>query len=123
MTDNDKLSPIETRANDILKHHNGVYLEKRLYTTLKKEFPQLSRADFREILNELLYEDYVLEHGLIRPMTDKKAIKSGENYVTGKRSGKGASNSKRIPGKREIEWNKLIYQLIFSMTNDSQVYV
>ena len=102
MTDNNKLAPIETRANDILKNHNGVYLEKRLYTTLKKEFKDLSRADFREVLNKLLYEDYVLEHGLIRPMTDKKAAKSDETYTKGKLSGKGSSKPQRIPGKREI---------------------
>ncbi len=102
MTDKDKLSSIKTKADDILKHHNGVYLEKRLYSTLKKEFPHLSRADFREVVGELLYEDYVLEHGLIRPMTDKKGRKSDKNYVTGKLSGKGASKPQRIPGKREI---------------------
>ena len=102
MTDNDKLSQVETKANDILKDHNGVYLEKRLYTALKKEFPNLSRADFREVLNELLYEDYVLEHGLIKPMTDKNTKKSGANHVKGKRSGKGASKPQRVPGKREI---------------------
>ena len=102
MTDNDKLSSVEIRANSILKDHNGVYLEKRLYSTLKKEFSDLSRADFREVLNKLLYEDYVLEHGLIRPMTDKKARKSDETYGKGKRSGKGDSKPQRVPGKREI---------------------
>jgi hypothetical protein len=102
MNNNDNPSQIETRANDILKHHNGVYLEKRLYAALKKEFPDLSRADFREVLNELLYEDYVLEHGLIKPMTDKNTKKSGANHVKGKRSGKGASKPQRVPGKREI---------------------
>ena len=102
MTDNDKLSAVETKANHILKHHNGVYLEKRLYSTLKKEFSDLSRADFREVLTKLLYEDYVLEHGIIRPMTAKKARKSSETYSKGKRSGKGASEIQRVPGKREI---------------------
>ena len=102
MTDNDKLSQVETKANDILKDHNGVYLEKRLYTALKKEFPNLSRADFREVLNELLQKDYVLEHGLIRPLTDKNAKKSDKAYVKDKRSGKGASEPQRVPGKREI---------------------
>ena len=101
MTDDDELSSIKVRANDILKDHNGVYLEKRLYSILKKEFPQLSKADFRKILNKLLYKDYTIEHGFIRPIRDKKS-RSNENYATGKRSGKGASKPQRIPGKREI---------------------
>ena len=42
-----ELSTIEERAGDILKDHNGVYLDKRLYTALKKEFPGLSRKDFQ----------------------------------------------------------------------------
>ena len=72
MTDNDKISKIKNKADEILKAHNGIYLEKKLYNNLKKEFPDLSRADFREVLNELLQKDYILEHGLIRPFTDKK---------------------------------------------------
>ncbi len=72
MTDDDKLSKIENRADEMLKGHNGVYLEKKLYINLKQEFPDLSRANFREVLNKLLQEDYILEHGLIRPFSDKK---------------------------------------------------
>ena len=39
MADDNELSTIEAKAADILKNHNGVYLDKRLYTTLKKQFP------------------------------------------------------------------------------------
>ena len=99
MTDNDKLSKIETKANDMLKSHNGVYLEKKLYANLKQEFPDLSRADFRDVLNELLKKDYIREHGLIRPQTDKKT-KLPKKYVEDTNAGKGVSETQRIPDKR-----------------------
>ncbi len=54
-------------AQDILENHNGVYLEKQLYIKLKEKFPDIKRADFNEVLNVLMKEDYVLERGLIRP--------------------------------------------------------
>jgi len=99
MTDNDKLSKIEKRADEMLEGHNGLYLEKRLYSNLKKEFPDLSRSDFRDVLHKLLEEDYVLEHGLIRPQTDKKT-KRPKKYVDDTKPGKGASETQRIPDKR-----------------------
>lgn len=97
MTNDDKLSQIEKRADEMLKEHNGVYLEKRLYNTLKREFSDLSRADFREVLSELLKKDYVMEHGLIKPMTDKNRPKG---YVDDAKPGKGAPKPQRIPDKR-----------------------
>jgi hypothetical protein len=100
MTDKDKLSHIEVRADNIIKDHNGVYLEKKLYITLKQEFPDLSRADFREILEELVKSNYVLERGLIRPLMDKKSKKLPNKHVEDKRPGKGASEIQRIPDKR-----------------------
>jgi hypothetical protein len=100
MTNDDKQSPIETRANNILKEHNGVYLERRLYTTLKREFPDLKKADFKEILNELLQSNYVLERGLIKPQLDKGSKKSSKKYVDESKPGKGASDHQRIPDKR-----------------------
>lgn len=99
MTDNDKLLQIEKKADDLLKDHNGVYLEKRLYKDLKRKFPDLTRADFRDILDELLQKDYVLEHGLIRPQTDKKS-KRPTKYVDDAKIGKGTSEVQRIPDKR-----------------------
>lgn len=100
MTDNDKLSSIETKANELLKDHNGVYLEKKLYLNLKQEFPDLSRADFNEVLSELLQKDYVMIRGLIRPKVDKKSKRSSEKYVDDTRPGKGTSDHQRIPDKR-----------------------
>ena len=35
MTDEDRLSQIVGKANDLIKDHNGVYLEKKLYSCLK----------------------------------------------------------------------------------------
>jgi hypothetical protein len=99
MTDNDKLSQIEIKASDMLKDHNGVYLEKRLYITLKNEFPDLSRADFKEVLSELLQKGYTLERGLIRPLVDKESKKSSKQYVDDT-PGKGVSEHQRIPDKR-----------------------
>lgn len=100
MNDDDKLSKIVTKAHDLLKEHNGVYLERRLYNTLKNEFPQLSRADFKEVLNELLQRGYVMERGLIKPPVDKESKQSSKKYDEGKRSGKGAPKPQRIPDKR-----------------------
>jgi hypothetical protein len=100
MTDDNKLSNIEIRADELLKDHNGVYLEKKLYMALKREIPGLSRADFREVLNKLLQEDYVLEHGLIRPLVNKESKKLPKKYVDDTRPGKGASETQRIPDKR-----------------------
>lgn len=100
MKDKDNLSSVLKRSNDILKDHNQVYLEKKLYITLKKEFPDLSRADFRDVLEELLQNDYVLERGLIRPSKDKKTKKLPKEHVEDKRSGKGTSDNQRIPDKR-----------------------
>lgn len=100
MTDNDNLSKIEKRADEMLKDHNGVYLEKKLYTILKQEFPDLSRADFKEVLSKLLQRDYVMERGLIRPLVDKESKKSSKQYVDDTQPGKGASEAQRIPDKR-----------------------
>ena len=58
MTDDNKLSKIEERAGDILKDHNGVYLDKRLYAALRKDFPTLSRKDFQEVLENILNNGY-----------------------------------------------------------------
>ncbi len=99
MTDKDKLSKIENRAIELLKSHNSVYLEKKLYKNLKQEFADLSRADFKEVLNGILKKDYILEHGLIRPFTAKKT-KRPKKYVDDTKPGKGASETQRIPDKR-----------------------
>ena len=99
MTDNDELSQIEKRADEILKGHNGVYLEKKLYSNLKQEFHNLSRADFRDVLGELLQKDYVVEHGLIRPQTDK-TTKRPKKYVDDTKPGKGDFDTQRVPDKR-----------------------
>lgn len=99
MTDNDKLPLIETKANELLKDHNGVYLEKKLYINLKREFPDLSRADFKEVLDNLLKEGYSLERGLIRPLPNEKLKKVPKKYVDDT-PGKGTSDHQRIPDKR-----------------------
>ena len=91
----DKLSQIVSKADEILKEHGSVYLERRLYTTLKKDFPDLSKADLKEVLDELTKEDYILERGLIKPQTDKEF-----KNRAGKRTGKGSSDTLRIPDKR-----------------------
>ena len=54
MTDDNELSTIEAKAGEILKGHNGVYLDKRLYAVLKKDFPGLSSKDFNKVLDSLL---------------------------------------------------------------------
>ena len=100
MTNNDNISKMEKRANDLLKGHNNVYLERRLYSNLKKECPKLSRTDFKEILDELLVKEYVLERGLIRLKIDKKSKRSSEKYVDEAKPGKGDSEHQRIQDKR-----------------------
>ena len=101
MVDTDKLSQIEEKADEILKDHNGVYLEKRLFRTLKQKFPDLSRKDFQNVLEEVLKRGYTLEHALIKPLpNNEKLIK---DYDDGKLPGKGSSEIPRIPNKRELE--------------------
>ena len=100
MTDNDKLSKIENRADEILKEHNGVYLEKRLYSALILDFPDLSRPDFKKVLNKLVEERYFLERNLIRPQVEHGSKKSSKRYDEGKESGKGTATQQRIPEKR-----------------------
>lgn len=103
MTNNNELSKIEIKAGEILKGHNGVYLDKRLYTTLKKDFPTLSRKDFNNVLNKILTHGYSLERGLIRPLTANEIEKQQkEEHETGKKSGKGASGRPRLSNKRGI---------------------
>ncbi|GAB6054790.1 hypothetical protein HYG87_02815 [Methanobacterium alkalithermotolerans] len=99
MTDNDKISQIEKRADEILKEHKAVYLERRLYNTLKNDFSDLSRVDFKEVLNLLSKKGYVLERGLIRPCINKGSKKSSKGY-DGSPTGKGVADHQRIPDKR-----------------------
>ena len=96
----DNLSPVLKKSVDILKEHNGVYLEKKLYITLKKQFPDLTRKDFREVLDGLLESDYVLDRNLIRPKKDKKSKELPKKDIEDKKQGKGSSESLRIPDKR-----------------------
>lgn len=103
MTDNKELSAIESKAGDILEGHNGVYLDKRLYTVLKKDFPGLSRKDFNEVLDSILKKGYSMERGLIRPLTANEAEKQlKEEHEGGKNVGKGASERPRLSTKRGI---------------------
>lgn len=103
MTDNNELSKIEAKAGDILKGHNGVYLDKRLYTVLKKDFPGLSRKDFNKVLDSILKSGYSMERGLIRPLTANEIEKQQkEEHESGKKSGKGASERPRLSTKRGI---------------------
>jgi hypothetical protein len=97
MTDDNELSKIEAKAREILKNHNGVYLDKRLYTILRKEFPGLSRKDFQEV-----NKGYSMQHGLIRPLTPNEAEKQLQEHESGKKSGKGASDRPRLSNKRGI---------------------
>ncbi len=101
MNDEDKQSNVFTRANEILNDHNGVYLEKRLYLILKKEFPDLTRNDFHDILNKLLDGDYVMQRGLIRQLPPNKSKTIREGYSDTKQ-GKGASDASRPPDKKGI---------------------
>ena len=101
MADTDKISQIKEKADEILKDHNGLYLEKRLFKTLKREFPDLSRKDFQDVMEEVLKMGYTLEHALIRPLpSNEKLVK---DYDDGKMPGKGTSDIPRIPNKRELE--------------------
>ncbi|WP_048190242.1 hypothetical protein [Methanobacterium sp. SMA-27] len=103
MTDNNELSAIESKAGEILKGHNGVYLDKRLYTVLKKGFPGLTRKDFNKVLDSLLTSGYSMERGLIRPLTANEVEKQQkEEHESGKKAGKGASERPRLSTKRGI---------------------
>lgn len=99
MTDNDKLTKIEKKADDMLKEHNGVYLEKQLYKKLKGKFPSLTRTEFKEVLDKLLEEDYSMERGLIRPKA-KETKRTSEKFVDDSKPGKGSSDTLRVPDKR-----------------------
>jgi hypothetical protein len=101
MTLDNEHSNIETQADAILKDHNGVYLEKRLYSLLKKQFPDLTRNDFQDILNKLLEKDYVMQRGLIRPVAHKDDDDVHKTHA-GKKSGKGKTEKMRSPDKRRI---------------------
>jgi hypothetical protein len=102
MADDKELSKIEEMAGEILKNHNGVYLDKRLYTALRKEFPDLSRKDFQQVLENVLNKGYSMQHGLIRPLTANEAEKRLQEHENGKKSGKGASGRPRLSNKRGI---------------------
>jgi hypothetical protein len=102
MTDDNKLSKIEAKAREILENHNGVYLDKRLYTILRKDFPGLSRKDFQHVLENILDKGYSMQHGLIRPLTANEAEKQLQEHEGGKKSGKGASGRPRLSNKRGI---------------------
>ena len=103
MTDNNELSAIEAKAGEILKGHNGVYLDKRLYAVLKKSFPGLTRKDFNKVLDSLLTSGYSMERGLIRPLTANEVEKQQkEEHESGKKAGKGASERPRLSTKRGI---------------------
>ncbi|KAF5071924.1 hypothetical protein [Methanobacterium aggregans] len=103
MTSSEELSRIEEKACELLENRNGIYLEKRLYKQLRNEYPELSRKDFQTVLDEVLKQGYIMEHALIKPITDKEAKKGEKTYARGKLSGKGASEIPRIPNKRELE--------------------
>lgn len=96
----DNLSSVLEKSFDILEDHNGVYLEKKLYNTLKREYPDLTRKDFREVLEKILENDYALDRNLIRPLKDKKSNKLSKKDIEDKTKGKGTSDSLRIPDKR-----------------------
>ncbi len=102
MTDEDELSQIVIKADNIIKDHNGVYLEKRLYDRLKTEFPNLSRKDFQEVISQLSKRDYSLQRGLIKRLTDKESEKLPKQLMDNKKSGKGDSERPRIPDKKGL---------------------
>jgi hypothetical protein len=102
MADDNELSKIETKAGEILKDHNGVYIDKRLYAALKKEFPGLSRKDFQQVLENILNKGYSMQHGLIRPLTANEAEKQRQEHEGGKNVGKGSSERPRLSNKRGI---------------------
>jgi hypothetical protein len=101
MNNDDKQSKVFKRVNEILNDHNNVYLEKRLYLILKKEFPDLTRNDFQDVLNKLLEGDYVMQRGLIKRLPSSKSKTVQEGYVDTSQ-GKGASDASRPPEKKGI---------------------
>jgi hypothetical protein len=102
MDEDTNLSKIEQKANDILKDHNGVYLDKRLYSILKKDFPKLTRKEFNKVLDALINNGYSLERGLIRPLTDNKVKSQVKEHEEGKMVGKGPSERQRLSTLRDI---------------------
>ncbi len=99
MADDDKITKIIKRADDMLKEHNGVYLEKQLYKKLKRKFRDLKRAEFNAVLDGLLKEDYTMERGLIRPKAENTK-RASDKYVDDSKPGKGTADHQRIPDKR-----------------------
>ncbi len=95
----DKRIRIKERADELLKEHNGVYLEKQLYKKLKRKFPDLKIAEFNEVLDKLLEQDYFMERGLIRPKA-KETKRSSDKYADDSKPGKGTADHQRIPDKR-----------------------
>lgn len=102
LSEDEDLSAIEKKADEILKGHNGVYLDNRLYSTLRKDFPELSRKEFRKVLDNLLKAGYSLERGLIRPLTENEINIQMKEHEEGKNSGKGSSERPRLSTKRGI---------------------
>jgi hypothetical protein len=102
MTDEDRLSQVKERAIDALNHHNGVYIEKRLYKVLRKEFSDLSRKEFQEVVDSLLEGEYVLEHELIKRLPNKQSKELVKQYATGSMPKKNVSGGLKIPNKRDI---------------------
>ena len=101
MTDDNRLSQMETKSIEILKGHNGVYLDKKLYSALKKEFPNITRKEFQDVLDSITSNGYSMERGLIRPLTAKESEKQLKEK-SDKKSGKGASDRPRLSTKRGI---------------------
>jgi len=102
LSEDEDLSAIEKKADEILKDHNGVYLDNRLYSALRKDFPTLSRKDFRKVLDNLTKTSYSLERGLIRPLTENEIKVQMKEHEEGKNSGKGSSERPRLSNKRGI---------------------
>lgn len=102
LSEDEDLSAIEKKADEILKGHNGVYLDNRLYSALRKDFPKLSRKDFRKVLDNLINTSYSMERGLIRPLTENEINVQMKEHEEGKNSGKGSSERNRLPNKRGI---------------------
>jgi len=102
LSEDEDLSAIEKKADEILKGHNGVYLDNRLYSVLRKDFPKLSRKDFRKVMDTLLNTGYSLERGLIRPLTENEIKVQMKEHEEGKNSGKGSSERPRLSTKRGI---------------------
>ncbi|UTB32020.1 MAG: hypothetical protein NKF70_11025 [Methanobacterium sp. ERen5] len=102
LSEDKDLSTIEKKADEILKGHNGVYLDNRLYSALRKDFPELSRKDFRKVVDNLLETGYSIERGLIRPLTENEIKVQMKEHDEGKNSGKGSSDRPRLSTKRGI---------------------